>query len=142
MNSWKAIVVKHKARSVKPIPAGWLTKSEVAEKLGCPECRVTENLRAAIAAREVVTKKFQVWDKVESRVMTVTCYSIKHSKQSSDQSEQPKRKPGRWPFPVGTKVRRDDGTMVGVVIPNKGIRWENGKIGFPKGSTTRKIICA
>lgn len=138
MNPWKALVVKHKAKSVKPIPEGWLTRAQVAEKLGCSESRVNENLRSAIKAKDVLMDKFAVWDALEGKVVSIPCYSIAARKTSD--AAPAKSKPGRWPFPVGTKVRRYDSAQTGVVISGGRVEWASGAISTPKGSTTRKIL--
>jgi hypothetical protein len=136
MNPWKALVVKHKAKSVKPIPEGWLTRAQVAEKLGCSESRVNENLRSAIKAKDVLMDKFAVWDALEGKVVSIPCYSIATRKSS----ESAPAKSKRWPYPVGTKVRRYDSTQTGVVISGGRIEWANGHISTPKGSSTQKIL--
>lgn len=144
MNPWKALVVKHKAKSVKPIPEGWLTRAQVAEKIGCAESRVNENLRAAIKAKDVLMDKFAVWDAIEGKVVSIPCYCINARKSSEAPASKPGRKPkpGGWPFPVGTKVKRYDGKKIGTVVSGGRIEWENGIISTPQGSSVRKIIPA
>jgi hypothetical protein len=138
MNPWKALVVKHKAKSVKPVPEGWLTRAQVAEKIGCAESRVNENLRSAIKAKDVLVDKFPIWDAIEGKVVTIQCYSISSRKPA--EAAPTKGKPGRWPFPVGTQVRRYDSPQTGVVIAGGRIEWANGRICTPQGSTCKKIL--
>lgn len=148
MNPWKAIVVKHKAKSVKPIPDGWLTRAQVAEKIGCAENRVAENLRDALAAKDILTDKFAVWDAIEGKVINVVCYKINDKKRTSAEPEESSspspRKRGRppklqqWPYAKGTRVRRMDGGQ-GVMLSGGMVRWDSGSVTTPKGSSIRKI---
>lgn len=135
MNPWKALIVKHKAKSVKPIPEGWLTRAQVAEKIGCAESRVNENLRAALKAKEVLAEKFPVWDAIEGKVVSVQCYRINDRKGA--QSASPKKL--KWPFPEGTRVRRKDGGA-GVMLAEGRVRWDTGTVTQPKARTVEKII--
>ena len=135
MNPWKAIVVKHKAKSVRPIPEGWLTRGQVAEKVGCAESRVNENLRSALKSKEVLSEKFPVWDAIEGKVISVQCYRINDRKGASIAS--PKKL--KWPFPEGTKVRRKDGGS-GVMLSAGRVQWDSGAVTQPKASTVEKIL--
>lgn len=136
MNPWKALVVKHKAKSVKPIPDGWLTRAQVAERIGCAESRVNENLRSAIKAKDVLVDKFPVWDPIEGKVVSIQCYCISGKKTSEAPA---KSKSKKWPFPEGTRVRRKDGGS-GVMLDNGRVRWASGTITQPKERTVEKII--
>lgn len=141
MNPWKALVVKHKARSVKPIPEGWLTRAQVAEKIGCAENRVSENLRDALSAKDIICDKFPVWDAIDGKIVNVVCYKI-NDKQRTDEPPSP-RKRGRppkmrWPYAKGTRVRRIDGGQ-GVMLNNGMVRWDSGSVTTPKGSSINKI---
>lgn len=132
MNPWKALVVKHKAKSVKPIPEGWHTRAQVAEKIGCPENKVNENLKAAIKAKDVLVDKFPVWDAIEGKVVSIQCYCIATKKNPTAV------KTGKWPFAEGTRVRRRDGGA-GVMLAGGKVRWDSGSTTQPKGRTIEKI---
>jgi hypothetical protein len=136
MNPWKALVVKHKAKSVKPIPEGWLTRAQVADKIGCAESRVNENLRAAIKAKDVLVEKFPVWDAIEGKIISIQCYSLPGKKASAP----PALKKLNWPFPEKTRVRRRDGAGTGVVIAGGRVKWDSGAITEPKGSSILKLV--
>ncbi len=136
MNPWKALVVKHKAKSVKPIPEGWLTRAQVAEKIGCSESRVAENLRSALKAKDVLIQKFPVWDAIEGKVVSIPCYSLRKSKEP----ELPRPKNGEELFPEGTKVRRKDGSRTGIVVSGGSVKWSDGRVTTPSGSTLRKLV--
>lgn len=136
MNPWKAVVVKHKAKSVKPIPEGWLTRAQVADKIGCAESRVNENLRSAIKAKDVLVDKFPVWDAIEGKVVSIQCYSLSPKKDKA--AVPPKKSGSKWPYPEGTRVRRKDGGS-GVMLAGGRVQWDSGAITFPKGTTIRKI---
>lgn len=136
MNPWKALVIKHKAKSVKPIPDGWLTKAQVAERIGCTEGRVGENLRAAIKAKDVLVDKFPVWDAIEGKIISVQFYSIPGKKTPTS----PASKKLKWPFPEKTLVRRRDGVGTGVVISGGRVKWDSGSITAPKGSSIHKLV--
>jgi hypothetical protein len=136
MNPWKALVVKHKAKSVKPIPEGWLTRAQVAEKIGCAESRVNENLRSALKAKDVLIQKFPIWDAIEGKIVSIPCYSLRKAKES--ESTRPKKENGL--FPEGTKVRRKDGSRVGVVVSGGNVKWSDGRVTTPSGSTLRKLV--
>ena len=137
MNPWKALIVKHKAKSVKPIPDGWLTKTQVAEKIGCSESRVNENLRAALKAKDVLMQKFPVWDAIEGKVVSIPCYCL--SSRKPKEAEPARSTKTGWPFPEGTKVRRKDGDS-GVMLSGGRVQWKTGRITKPSGSTIRKIF--
>lgn len=148
MNPWKALVVKHKAKSVKPIPEGWLTRAQVADKIGCAENRVAENLRDALAAKDILTDKFPVWDAIEGKVVNIVCYKINDRKKATADSQEPlpspsPRKRGRprkmqWPYSKGTRVRRIDGGQ-GVMLNDGMVRWDSGSVTKPTGSSINKI---
>jgi hypothetical protein len=138
MNPWKALVVKHKAKSVRPIPEGWLTRAQVAEKLGCSESRVNDNLRSAIKSKDVLVDKFPIWDAIEGKIVSIQCYSLS-SRKSKDAPGKPS--PSKWPFTEGAKVRRKDGSKgAGVVLSGNRIQWNSGLITSPKGRTLEKIM--
>lgn len=136
MNPWKALVVKHKAKSVKPIPDGWLTRAQVAEKIGCAESRVNENLRSAIKAKDVLMDKFPIWDAIEGKVASIQCYCISGKKASEAPT---KSKCKKWPFPEGTRVRRKNGGS-GVMLSAGRVQWDSGLVTQPKARTVEKII--
>jgi len=138
MNPWKALVVKHKAKSVKPIPEGWLTRAQVAEKIGCAESRVNESLRSAIKAKDVLVDKFPIWDAIEGKIITIQCYSLSAKKPA----EPPKgnAKGAKWPYPEGARVRRRDGASTGVMLPGGKVKWDSGAITEPKGSSIQKLL--
>jgi hypothetical protein len=138
MNPWKALVIKHKAKSIKPIPEGWLTRAQVAEKIGCAESRVNDNLRSAIKAKDVLVDKFPIWDAIEGKVVTVQCYSLTAAKKKSEPTNAAPVS-GSWPFPEGTRVRRRDGGA-GVMLSEGRVQWDSGSITKPKGSSIRKIV--
>jgi hypothetical protein len=135
MNPWKALVIKHKAKSIKPIPEGWLTRAQVAEKIGCSESRVPENLRAAVKAKDVLVEKFPVWDALEGKVAMVQCYTLSVKKAP----EVKTKIKTRWPYPEGTRVRRHKGGE-GVMLSGGKVQWDSGTITQPRGSTFRRIF--
>lgn len=137
MNPWKALVLRYKAGSVSPVPPGWLNRSQVADKLGCSEERVNENLRSAIKNRDVLVDKFDVWDAVAQKVLKVQYYCINTRKDKKDTPDKVSRQ--KWPFPEGTQVRRKDGGS-GVVISGNRVQWDSGSITAPKGRTIEKIV--
>jgi len=139
MNPWKALVVKHKAKSVRPIPEGWLTRAQVAEKLGCNESRVNDNLRSAIKSKDVLVEKFPIWDAIEGKVVSIQCYSLSNRKPKETPASGAKVSRQKWPFPEGTNVRRKDGGS-GVVISGNRIQWDTGVVTAPKGRTLEKIV--
>ena len=138
MNPWKALVVKHKAKSVKPIPDGWLTRAQVAEKIGCAEGRVAENLRSAISAKDVLTDKFAVWDAIEGKVVSIQCFKINERKTTEKPTQISDKSPRRWPPPEGTRVRRQGGAE-GVMLSGGKIKWDSGSTTHPTGRSTKNI---
>jgi len=138
MNPWKAIVVKHKAKSVKPIPDGWLTRAQVAEKIGCAEARVGENLRSAISAKDVLTDKFAIWDAIEGKVVSIQCFKINDRKTTEKTTQISDKTTRRWPPAEGTRVRRQGGAE-GVMLSGGKIKWDSGSTTHPTGRSTKNI---
>lgn len=135
MNKWLKLVTKHKVTK-NVVPLGWQTREEVAGQLSCPEERVNSVLKDAINAGEVDAQSFPVWSDTKRKVVPTTCYRIIEPKAPE------KRGVGRWPYPVGTRVKRNDSPNLGTVIEGGSIRWDAGQITTPKGSTRSKVVPA
>ncbi len=71
--NWKSIVEKQNAKTYV-LPAGWDSKTKIAEALGCSEDRVRVLLAPGLKDRSVEKRDFQVWDNVAKRVTRVTAY--------------------------------------------------------------------
>ncbi len=71
--NWKIAVEKSLAES-NVLPAGWDSRSTVAEQLGCSEDRVRVLMAPLIKDRKAEVKTFPVWDKDLKRVTLVTAY--------------------------------------------------------------------
>lgn len=138
MNPWKALIVKHKAKSVKPVPDGWLTRAQVAEKIGCVEARVGENLRSAIAAKDVLTDKFAIWDAIEGKIISIQCFKINDRKSTEKTPQISDKTPRRWPIPEGTRIRRQGGNE-GVMLSGGRVKWDSGSTTRPSGRSTKNI---
>lgn len=145
MNPWQKLVVKHKVAK-NTVPEGWLTREQVAAQLACSEDKVNTVLKNALKAGDVESQNFPVWDKIKKKVLAVPCYRIVEggAPQRKKEGQIPSKRgrppmPSSWPYPKGARVRRRDGGE-GVMLDKGRVRWSNGAITTPSGSTIRKII--
>lgn len=146
MNKWLKIVTKHKV-SKNVVPPGWQPREEVAQHLGCPEEKVNSVLKDAINANEVETQTFPVWSHTKRKVVPTPCYRIVAEGVTTPQPKQnPRGRPSKgsvrvgWPYPVGTRVRRRDSANQGTIIEGGSVRWDNGLVTTPSGSTRKKLV--
>lgn len=147
MNKWLKLVTKHKV-SKNVVPLGWQPREEVAQHLGCPEEKVNSILKDAINAGEVEMQNFPVWSHTKRKVVPTPCYRIVAEGVTTTQPKQnPRGRPRKgavrrasWPFPVGTRVRRSDSANQGTIIEGGSVRWDNGLVTTPSGSTRKKLV--
>lgn len=119
-----------------PVPKGWLTRAQVAIRVGCSEDRVNDTLKLAMKDRSVLTARFEVWDKISEKVVKAQFYRIN---KPSDKLEKP-AKPSSGKFLQGTRVKRRDSGNEGVVIAGGRIKWDSGVVTTPSPRTFEKIV--
>lgn len=95
--NWKSYVEKQNAKAFV-LPSGWDSRETIAEQLGCAPDRVREHLQPGIAAKEIESRQFAVWDSRLGRKTTVTAYRVLSSGQSAEAGRQPARasNPQAW----------------------------------------------
>lgn len=71
--NWKNYVAAQNAKTFV-LPAGWDSREQIAEQLGCSPEKVREHLQPGIAAREIESRQFAVWDAELGRKIAVTAY--------------------------------------------------------------------
>lgn len=71
--NWKIYVAAQNAKAFV-LPPGWDSRESIAEQLGCAPDRVREHLQPGIAAREIESRQFPVWDAELGRKIAVTAY--------------------------------------------------------------------
>lgn len=71
--NWKTYVAAQNAKAFV-LPPGWDSREDIAEQLGCAPDRVREQLQPGIAAREIESRQFPVWDAELGRKIAVTAY--------------------------------------------------------------------
>ena len=71
--NWKTYVAAQNAKAFV-LPPGWDSREDIAEQLGCAPDRVREHLQPGIAAKEIESRQFPVWDAQLGRKIAVTAY--------------------------------------------------------------------
>jgi hypothetical protein len=71
--NWKTFVEADNARTYV-LPAGWDSREEIADQIGCAEDSVRQRLAPAIKSGAVESNVFPVWDDVTKRIIRVTAY--------------------------------------------------------------------
>lgn len=74
-NKWLK-TVNQASKNRYALPEGWLTKTEVAEKLGCAPDKVPTVIAPAIETKAVESKKFMVWNDDRRIAVNTVCYRI------------------------------------------------------------------
>jgi biotin operon repressor len=93
--NWKNYVEKQNAK-VYTLPAGWDSRESIAEQLECSPDRVREHLQPGIAAKEIESRQFPVWDSALGRKVAVTAYRQATVKPSIPAPSLPAKRPGTW----------------------------------------------
>jgi hypothetical protein len=101
--NWKNYVEKQNSKAFV-LPPGWDSRESIAEQLECAPDRVRDHLQPGIAAKEIESRQFPVWDSALGRKVAVTAYrQICHagaqqapSKPSIVAGSLPAKRPGTW----------------------------------------------
>jgi hypothetical protein len=131
-------IVEKKKSALYAWPAGWLSREQAANDLGCPPRDVDAEHREAIRDGDVEKRVFPVWDAKQSRVVREPGYRVA---DSSAPDPAPRPASPATGHPAGTKVaRRDNPKSRGIIQADGGILWSNGSISHPLPNTWRKNI--
>jgi hypothetical protein len=133
-------IVEKKKSALYAWPAGWLSREQAANDLGCPPRDVDAELREAIRDGDVEKRFFPVWDAKQSRVVREPGYRVADSSTPAPSVKSSSSLAGDF-IPLGTKVaRRDNPKSQGIIQSDGGILWSNGTVSHPAPNTWRKNI--
>lgn len=71
--NWKKLVETKNAKTFV-LPEGWDSREAIANDLECSPEKVRDHLRPALASKEVIERRFSVWDAELKRCVMVTAY--------------------------------------------------------------------
>jgi hypothetical protein len=133
MNKWQTIAQKAKTSE------DWLSKAEVAAQLGCSEDQVVRTLKHALDSGEVETKKIMIVSK-SGKMVQSDCFRINRNKDDKSPVAPVVKTASatRLPYKEGTRVSRSSGNY-GIMLRNGQVKWADGRITTPKGSSLKKI---